>query len=75
MSWCFAVVNNRLAEIYFEKKKSKSARIWGHCYVNKKEFSTKQEKKWMAEDTKKCPFAYKNGKYREKLNSHFFDLV
>ena len=38
--WCFAVVNGRLAEIYFDKKYG----IYGHCYVKRNEFNKKEQK-------------------------------
>ena len=38
MTWCFALVNGRLAEIYFNKTK-KDVRFLGHCYVEKSEYS------------------------------------
>ncbi len=41
MSWCFAIVNNRLAEIYFEEKKGKT-KIIGYCYVKEEEYKTKK---------------------------------
>jgi len=46
MSWCFAIVNNRLAEIYFEEKMDKP-KIIGYCYVKKEEYKTKREQKWI----------------------------
>lgn len=63
--WCFAIINNRLAEIFFEKKKGK-ANIWAHCYVKKSEYKTKREQKMIAQDTKKCRFVYRNKKYTRK---------
>ena len=63
MSWCFAIVNNRLAEIYFEEK-GKKTKITGHCYVKKEEYKTKQEQKWIKEDTAKFRFVYRKGKYK-----------
>lgn len=62
MSWCFALVNNRLAEIFFEKVKGKT-KILGHCYVQKKEYKTKQEKKWIKKDTARFRFAYRKKRY------------
>jgi len=62
-SWSFAIINNRLAEFHFEAKKKKMV-IMGHCYVNKSEYKTKQEQKWITNDTKKYQFAYRNKKYR-----------
>lgn len=61
--WCFAIVNGRLAEIYFCKKYG----IHGHCYVKKEEFS-KREQKMIEDDTKKCGFAYRDGFYIDKIN-------
>lgn len=65
MTWCFAIVNNRLAEIYFKSEGKKE--ILGHCYVYEKEYKTKQEKKWIKEDTAKYKFEYKKEKYT-KIN-------
>ena len=42
--WCFGLINNRLAEIYFEKGK-----ICGHCYAKESGYKTKQEKRWIKE--------------------------
>jgi len=61
--WCFAIVNNKLAEIYFDEKKNSKNEIWGHCYVKKEDFKTKQEQKWITVDTKKVRIVYKNKKY------------
>lgn len=69
MSWCFAKINGRLAEIYFDEagKNSKGLpKIWGHCYINYKTFKTKEEKKWIMEDTAKYQFSYRNDFYRDK---------
>ncbi len=67
MSWAFAIVNNRLAEIFFDTnvcRKKKHSKVWGHCYVSGSEYKTKQEQKWIASDTKKYRFAYRDKKYR-----------
>ena len=37
MGWCFALVNNRLAEIYVDQSKTSQMKIRGHCYVDKSE--------------------------------------
>ncbi len=58
MSWCFAVVNHRLAEIYFE-----NGRVWGHCLVRRSEFKLKKEREWIEKDTKKYKLKYAGGKY------------
>lgn len=67
MGWCFATVNNRLAEIYFDRKKSGRVKIRGHCYVKKAEYKTKQEQKWIKEDTAHVKVAYKNKRYTLRL--------
>lgn len=60
--WCFAIVNGRLAEIFYDDKK----RINGHCYVNRKDYKTKKEQKWIEQDTKKLRFVWRNKQYRQK---------
>lgn len=66
MSWCFAIINNRLAEIFFKGKSSNSIKIFGHAYVDKSEYSGKIEKKWIAKDIKKLKFSYRKGTYKSK---------
>ena len=63
MSWCFAIVNGRLSEIFFDGK-GKSKHVWGHCYVHSENYATKQEQKWIGRDTKYNKVAYQNKKYR-----------
>ena len=60
--WQFALVNGKLAEVHFENGK-----IWGFCYVKESEYKTKQEKKWIASDTKNCRLVYRKGVYRDAL--------
>ena len=62
MPWSFAIINNRLAEVFFEEKKDKTV-FNGHCYVERREYKTKQERKWIKTDTAKLRFTYRNGKY------------
>lgn len=66
--WSFAIINNRLTEIFFEKKKGKLF-INGHCYVKKSEYKTKKEQKQIKEDTKKYKFSYRNKIYRDKIRN------
>ena len=61
--WCFAIVNNRLAEIYFEKH-SNQVEIYAHCYVLRSEFTTKEELKQIDDDIKNVKISYRKGKYR-----------
>lgn len=63
MSWCFAILNNKLAEIYFDETK-KDSKIWAHCYVKKANFKTRGERKWIEKDTAKLHLVYRKGKYR-----------
>lgn len=63
MSWCFAIINNRLAEIYFEKKKGK-IKYLGHCYVKRSEYGSKKEKDWIEKDSARVKLTYRNGIYR-----------
>ena len=62
MFWSFAILNGRLAEVSFEKKKGKIL-FWGHCYVKNDEYKTKKEKNWIKNDTSKIRLIYRGGKY------------
>ena len=65
--WCFAIVNNRLAEIFFENNdRKKKSTVWGHCYVKRSEYKTKREQRQIDTDIKKCRFTYRNKKYTRK---------
>ncbi len=63
MTWCFAIINNRPAEIYFEKKRDKTE-ITGHCYAKREEFDDEEERQAFDEDTAKYKFSYRRGEYR-----------
>lgn len=65
MNWCFGIINNKLSEVYFEKKRGKTVFI-GHCYVNESGYTTKKEKRWIEKDTTKVKLIYRKGKYKEK---------
>lgn len=68
MSWCFAILNGRLAEIFFERKENeKEPKIMGHCYVSVSEYKTKKEQKMIEQDTKRYHFSYRNKVYRDKI--------
>jgi len=64
MCWCFAIVNNKLGEIYFDRKKNGRIQILGHCYVRREDFKTKQEQKCITEDIEKARVIYRNEKYK-----------
>ncbi|MDO8566743.1 MAG: hypothetical protein Q7R58_01160 [bacterium] len=65
--WCFAIVNNKLAEIFFDNDhKKKKTTVWGHCCVKKSEYKTKKEQHEINQDTKRNQFTYRNKKYTRK---------
>ena len=65
MNWCFAKINGRLAEVYFDTEENKSE-IKGHCYVSLDEYTTRQELKLVKKDTELYQFSYRNKIYRQK---------
>ena len=67
MGWCFALVNNRLAEIFFDKIPKGKTKIRGYCYVHKSEYKTKKEQKWIRENTAKVKLTYRKGRYYDKI--------
>ena len=64
MYWCFAKINGRSGEIYFDKNKNDRVKIIGHCYVKKEEFKTKGELRDFDQETKKFKIIYRNRKYK-----------
>jgi len=60
MFWCFAIVNNKFAEIYFDRKENDQVEILGHCYPKRDEFKKKTEQKQIAQDKEKFRFVYRN---------------
>lgn len=62
MGWCFALINGKLAEIFFDQKKNERI-FFGHAYVKESDYKSKREKVWIEKDTKKCQFSYKKGIY------------
>lgn len=62
--WCFAIVNNKLAEIFFEKKRGQT-HIYGHCYIKPEEYKTKREQMWIKADTSMYQFLFQKGKYKD----------
>lgn len=67
MTWCFAKINGRLAELYFDENKSQTKFV-GHCYVKKSEYKTERELKWIELDSKKYKFKFKNLTYYNLLD-------
>ena len=73
MAWSFALISGRLAEIYFNKTK-KGIKFLGHCYVNKLEYETKREQRWIEMDTVKHRFVYRNKEYKGAFDNKIFKL-
>lgn len=67
--WAFATINNRLAEIFFNKKVG----IWGYCYIQKSEYS-KKEQETINMDIKNNQFTFRRGIFRDKLKNIVFPL-
>ena len=65
MNWCFAIINNRLAEIYFESKRKRNPKVIGHCYVKREEYRTKKEQKMIEEDIVRYKFSYRKKIYKD----------
>ena len=72
MSWNFAIINKKLAELYFDDKRGSNRVPHGHCYVNRDEFTTKREQKEIETDIKKYMFTYRSKKYRNILTGEIF---
>lgn len=60
--WCFGKVNGKLAEVFFEKRRGKSV-PYAHCLVQKEEYKTREEQKWIEKDIKKVNLSFKNNVY------------
>lgn len=75
MGWSFAIVNNRLAEIYFDHKKNGEPIMHAHCYVQKNDFKTKREQRHIEIDTKRYRFTYRNKKYFDQIRKRVFKPV
>ncbi len=64
MFWSFAIVNNKLAEIYFDRDKNGNQKITNHCYVKKEDYKTKHEQKMIETDIKRIKVVYRKGEYK-----------
>ncbi len=62
MNWCFGLVNDKLAEVFFEKK-GKRWDIFAHALVKESEYTTKKEKEWIRSDTEHVRLSYKKDTY------------
>lgn len=61
MNWCFATINGRLAEIYFEDKPK--LKFLGHTYIKNEDYTSKKEKLLIEKDLTKYRFTYRKGVY------------
>lgn len=73
-SWSFAKVNNKLAEIFFERRKRRLI-FYGHCYVKRSDYKTKNEEKWIDSDIQKHDFIFRNSEYIDRKTGEKFKLV
>ena len=64
--WCFALVNNRLAEVHFIETKDGTRKIFGHTYVRREKYKTKREQRTMDKDIEKIRLTYRSKKYCDK---------
>jgi len=66
MNWSYAIINNRIGEIYFNKDKEGRMELYGHCYVTEEQKSQmcKEERKFMEENIKGGKIIYRNKKYK-----------
>ncbi|TSC86402.1 MAG: Uncharacterized protein G01um101416_675 [Microgenomates group bacterium Gr01-1014_16] len=62
MSWSFAIINNKLAEVFFDKTRN-GINFHNHCYVKKSEYTNKEELKQLEKDIQKVRLTYKNHQY------------
>lgn len=68
--WQFAIVNGKLAEIFFEGKK-----ISGFCYVKASEYATQREQKWIASDTARLQLSCRKKVFRDKLTGKIIPQI
>ena len=64
MSWSFAIVNGRIAEIFFDVTGNGYMEILSHAYVRSEEYTTKKERNWLRKDTARYRFSYRKKTYR-----------
>lgn len=69
--WCFAIVNNRLAEVHFDEHGG----VYGHYYVNRADYKTKQEQRWIDADAKRLRIVYRNKRYKQVKKSKSGKLI
>lgn len=70
MSWQFAIVNGKLAELY-----SEDGKILGYCHVDINDYKTKKEKEWISSDIKDARISYRKGVFRNMLTKKIIPQV
>ncbi len=68
MNWCFAKINGRLAELFFEKN-GNEPKVIGHAYVSVTKYTAKRELKLVEKDTAHYQLSYRNKVYRDKIRN------
>jgi len=64
--WCYAIINNRLGEVYFTRHNKKVA-IEGHSYLGQNEKLTKAEAVAVQHDIELNRFSYYRHHYRHAI--------
>lgn len=61
--WSFAIINGRLAEVWYYRDEEHQPVFIAHCYVKREEYTTKKEQIMIEKDIKKVKLRYVKGKY------------
>jgi hypothetical protein len=69
--WCFALVNKKNSEIYYDKKGKKTC-MMGYVNIDRNELN-KREHKQINADIKKFQLSYKKGLYTDLLTGRVFE--
>lgn len=43
LNWCFAIVNGKLSEVFFDKNKKEESKVHSHCYIKREEYPKKEQ--------------------------------
>ena len=69
--WCYAIVNGRLGELWFEKD-GKKPNIFAHAYLKMGEAKDKETRAMIKADTKKYHFSWRKGVYKDLVTGKTF---
>ena len=75
MPWSFALINGRLAEIFFEGAKINRPGIWGYAYVKRGAYKTKHEQKMITQDVKRARFTFRKKVFHSQIDGSKIKLV